>query len=94
MLAAVVVLAVLAVAQQLFNAVLLLGLRSQREGMERLAGNLSEVLEMTLELAKTAFPKEKAPAKGKGKAARKWRGNDGHRRYEECELENRKRRRN
>ena len=70
MLAAVVVLAVLAAAQQLFNAVLLLGLRSQREGLERLGGNLGEVLEITLELAKKAFP-EKAPAKRKGKAAKK-----------------------
>ena len=74
MLAAVIALAVLAAAQQLFNAVLLLGLRSQREGLERLAGNLGEVLEMTLELAKKAVPKEgaeKAPAKRKGNAAKK-----------------------
>lgn len=74
MLAAVIVLAVLAAAQQILNAALLLGLRSQREGLERLAGNLCEVLGMTLELAKKAFPKEgaeKAPAKGKRKAAKK-----------------------
>ena len=71
MTAAVVILAVLAVAQQFFNALLLLGLRSQREELERLAGNLGEVLKMTLELAEKAFPKEKAPAKGKRKAAKK-----------------------
>lgn len=70
MLAAVIVLAVLAAAQQLFNAALLLGLRSQREGLERLAGYLGEVLELALELAKKAFP-EKAQAKRKGKAAKK-----------------------
>ena len=68
---AVVILAVLAAAQQLFNALILRAVAVDRSEVVKLADSVSELADATLDLAMKVLPKEKAPAKGKRKAAKK-----------------------
>ena len=59
MVVAIIILFVLAVAQQIFNAILLRALMVNRENETKLADSVSELADATLDLAKKILPKEK-----------------------------------